>query len=271
MPRQRARTRRAARRAGALGWQADRGRSPLRWRSRRAPCCAGSASPGGRRPGRAAGAGRPPEAARQRSAGRRPRPTRRTRRGADGRASPRRACRPPRGALRRGRSVRVVRAGDATRGGGPLQPTGTTRIGRTISTADGPSASSDRQGDTGDDPGQRGAEQAVGGAQLGKRRRRAGRGRRSRRGSVSVEGDHHGAPSGLLRPRRDKGATRGRLVVPATPFIAFPGHAGRWWPLLGWRLVARSRGVDVPCVVIPTSAPRRGTPGRPHARHDGQQ
>jgi hypothetical protein len=22
-------------------------------------------------------------------------------------------------------------------------------------------------------------------------------------------------------------------------FIAFPGHAGRLWPLLGWRLVAR--------------------------------
>ena len=22
-------------------------------------------------------------------------------------------------------------------------------------------------------------------------------------------------------------------------FIAFPGHAGRSWPLLGWRLVAR--------------------------------
>jgi hypothetical protein len=22
-------------------------------------------------------------------------------------------------------------------------------------------------------------------------------------------------------------------------FIAFPGHAGRCWPLLGWRLVAR--------------------------------
>jgi hypothetical protein len=21
--------------------------------------------------------------------------------------------------------------------------------------------------------------------------------------------------------------------------IAFPGHAGRYWPLLGWRLVAR--------------------------------
>ncbi len=23
--------------------------------------------------------------------------------------------------------------------------------------------------------------------------------------------------------------------------IAFPGHAGRWWPLLGWRLVARTQ------------------------------
>ena len=23
--------------------------------------------------------------------------------------------------------------------------------------------------------------------------------------------------------------------------IAFPGHAGRCWPLLGWRLVARTR------------------------------
>ena len=23
------------------------------------------------------------------------------------------------------------------------------------------------------------------------------------------------------------------------PVIAFPGHAGRCWPLLGWRLVAR--------------------------------
>jgi hypothetical protein len=23
------------------------------------------------------------------------------------------------------------------------------------------------------------------------------------------------------------------------PFIAFPGHAGRLWTLLGWRLVAR--------------------------------
>jgi hypothetical protein len=23
--------------------------------------------------------------------------------------------------------------------------------------------------------------------------------------------------------------------------IAFPGHAGRCWPLLGWRLVARIR------------------------------
>ena len=27
----------------------------------------------------------------------------------------------------------------------------------------------------------------------------------------------------------------------AGPFIAFPGHAGRCWPLLGWRLVAHSR------------------------------
>ena len=24
--------------------------------------------------------------------------------------------------------------------------------------------------------------------------------------------------------------------------IAFPGHAGRAWPLLGWRLVARTFG-----------------------------
>ena len=24
--------------------------------------------------------------------------------------------------------------------------------------------------------------------------------------------------------------------------IAFPGHAGRIWTLLGWRLVARTRG-----------------------------
>jgi hypothetical protein len=26
-------------------------------------------------------------------------------------------------------------------------------------------------------------------------------------------------------------------------FTAFPGHAGRFWPLLGWRLVARTRKV----------------------------
>ena len=25
--------------------------------------------------------------------------------------------------------------------------------------------------------------------------------------------------------------------------MAFPGHAGRGWPLLGWRLVARISGV----------------------------
>jgi hypothetical protein len=27
---------------------------------------------------------------------------------------------------------------------------------------------------------------------------------------------------------------------------AFPGHAGRFWPLLGWRLVARNREMVVP-------------------------
>ena len=160
-----------------------RRRSQPRWRSRRAPCCGGSASPGGRRPARAAGAGRPPEAARQRSAGRRPRPARRTRRGPDGRASPPRACRPPRASA----PPRTIGASRSRRRRNPRRRPAaahrTTRIGRTISTADGPSASGDRQGDTGDDSGQRGAEEAVGGTQLGKRRRRAGRGRRSRTGT----------------------------------------------------------------------------------------
>src|SRR6266508_2233049 len=35
------------------------------------------------------------------------------------------------------------------------------------------------------------------------------------------------------------------FVTPAssiTDVTAFPGHAGRFWPLLGWRLVARNRG-----------------------------
>ena len=27
-------------------------------------------------------------------------------------------------------------------------------------------------------------------------------------------------------------------------FTAFPGHAGRCWPLLGWRLVARITDVE---------------------------
>ena len=31
----------------------------------------------------------------------------------------------------------------------------------------------------------------------------------------------------------------GSLTLMSAPFIAFPGHAGRYWPLLGWRLVAR--------------------------------
>ena len=35
---------------------------------------------------------------------------------------------------------------------------------------------------------------------------------------------------------------------PRSPFIAFPGHAGRSWPLLGWRLVVR---------IGPSVAPRR--------------
>ena len=69
-----------------------------------------------------------------------------------------------------------------------------------------PVGRSDGESDTGDDPGQRGAEEAVGRTQLGKRRRRAGRGRRRRRGYVPVEGDHHGAPSRHKRRRRDKGA-----------------------------------------------------------------
>ena len=80
-----------------------------------------------------------------------------------------------------------------------------------------PVGGSDRQGDTGDDSGQRRAEQAVGGTQLGERRRRVGRGRRSRRGSVPVEGDHHGALSRHLLSAGDKGAAWRTLVVPTTP------------------------------------------------------
>ena len=34
----------------------------------------------------------------------------------------------------------------------------------------------------------------------------------------------------------------------SAPITAFPGHAGGWWPLLGWRLVTRHRGISLSAI-----------------------
>ena len=43
----------------------------------------------------------------------------------------------------------------------------------------------------------------------------------------------------VMTPGREVATSLGHL--PDATSIAFPGHAGRAWPLLRWRLVARTR------------------------------
>ena len=61
---------------------------------------------------------------------------------------------------------------------------------------------------------------------------------------------------GIPRPRRPSVAARplalarshGDTVIMTMPFTAFPGHAGRWWPLARWRSLART---EIPLMTMP--------------------